>query len=250
MEQDAHQVACLVRAGDVAGFVLHPHLEPELFPQCRLAVERCGAKPVAVDGSDPVVQAAHQLDELRVAHSARARRVPGVEALAVAHERVLVIAWSSTEPVASRCARTWSPSSLPRSHNGTGPPRRRPAPSRSRRRPAATGSRRPAGTVECRDHRVPGREELEQALPEALARARVELLERDALLLDPGEVAEIEDALAVARCASAARGRWTRRASAGRRSRPHRPHRSVRRNAAQRPSASRCVHARRRRSRP
>ena len=37
-----------------------------------------------------------------------------------------------------------------------------------------------------------------QAAPEVLAAAPVEIGERDALLLDPGEIAEVEDALALA----------------------------------------------------
>src|SRR5205814_750109 len=52
--------------------------------------------------------------------------------------------------------------------------------------------------VDLLDHRVPGRNEALQVTPERLARARRELVGRGPLLLDPGEVAEVEDPLAAA----------------------------------------------------
>ena len=51
MEQQAHQVARLVRTADVSGLVLHPDLEAEAFAERRLPGERRRAKPAAVDAA-------------------------------------------------------------------------------------------------------------------------------------------------------------------------------------------------------
>src|SRR6516165_6566156 len=52
--------------------------------------------------------------------------------------------------------------------------------------------------IEGGDHLVPPRRHFLQAAPELLRSALLEVLEGNALLLDPGKVAEIEDALAFA----------------------------------------------------
>ena len=54
-----------------------------------------------------------------------------------------------------------------------------------------------AAGVELLDHRVPRRQEVAQAAPERLLAAGLELGQRHALLLDPGEVAQVEDAVAL-----------------------------------------------------
>src|SRR3990170_2258752 len=68
-------------------------------------------------------------------------------------------------------------------------------PNRSRRRPAwrPPASRQAGAAVELGDHPVPHREQLAQAAPESLVPASGELGKRNPLLLDPGEVAEVED---------------------------------------------------------
>jgi len=52
--------------------------------------------------------------------------------------------------------------------------------------------------VELADPLVPGRQQVDQAIPEGPRAAGGELLDRHSLLLDPGVIAEIEDALALA----------------------------------------------------
>src|SRR5438128_2576703 len=51
--------------------------------------------------------------------------------------------------------------------------------------------------VELVDHLVPHRHQLAQAAPECLVAARLEVVQRHALLLHPGEVTEVEDAVAL-----------------------------------------------------
>src|SRR6187402_3435586 len=62
-------------------------------------------------------------------------------------------------------------------------------------RPDGWGARRSRGDagVELGDHLVPHAEVAAQAAPEVLAPALLEQVERRALLLDPGVVAEVED---------------------------------------------------------
>src|SRR3990172_1557469 len=55
-----------------------------------------------------------------------------------------------------------------------------------------------AVAIEGGDHLVPLRDQRGQLPPESLAPAPLEIGERDALLLDPGEVAEVEDARTLA----------------------------------------------------
>ena len=108
-------------------------------------------------------------------------------------------------------------------------------------RPWSGGGGHAAVAIEGGDHLVPLRHQLVQAAPELLGAAPVEIGERDALLLHPGEIAEIEDALALARRWRRARARCRRRADAGRRSRPP-PRRSARRGCggAAGSAAARC----------
>src|SRR4051794_9243401 len=63
--------------------------------------------------------------------------------------------------------------------------------------PATATSARRDLRVEVDDHLVPDRQVTTQVAPEVLVAARLEQLERRALLLDPGVVAEVEDAVAV-----------------------------------------------------
>src|SRR5207253_10882380 len=56
---------------------------------------------------------------------------------------------------------------------------------------------RPGTRVELFDHLVPRRDDLAHLPPEALWPPGFELLERHALLLDPREVPQVEDALAI-----------------------------------------------------
>ena len=51
--------------------------------------------------------------------------------------------------------------------------------------------------IEILDQPIPGGNSVDQRLPKVLALAAIEIVDRDALLLDPGVVAEIENALAV-----------------------------------------------------
>src|SRR5690606_38157179 len=53
--------------------------------------------------------------------------------------------------------------------------------------------------IECRDHLIPPRSKLLQAFPELLPTAAIEICNRNALLLDPGVITEIEHALPLAR---------------------------------------------------
>src|SRR5258705_7344479 len=58
--------------------------------------------------------------------------------------------------------------------------------------------RHPAVGIESRDHLVPARHQLMKATPKVLRLATVEVGNANTLLLDPGEITEIENALTLA----------------------------------------------------
>src|SRR5450759_2675135 len=101
---------------------------------------------------------------------------------------------------------------FPTSGSGRAAVRKRKRHSRTRRTPSRSATFWPALVwersyrsdsrfrVRLFDHRVPRRNELLKIAPEGLAGARFELPKRCSLLLDPGEIAEIEDPLAIAAC--------------------------------------------------
>ena len=126
---------------------------------------------------------------------------------------------------------------------GTDTARRRVRFARNPRRPGdwRRGQRLqpPVRGVELVDQRVPPGT-ARAAASRSLVPPRLEVVERHALLLDPREVAEVEDALALLRRSARGGGRWPRRASARRRSRRRRPRRSRRRSRARRPARARC----------
>jgi hypothetical protein len=73
VDQQPHQVPGLVRAGDVAGLVLHPHAtagaQPEPLAQPLAAAERRHDEPAAVDRLDLFVDPADQVEVVVVAHA-------------------------------------------------------------------------------------------------------------------------------------------------------------------------------------
>ena len=98
--------------------------------------------------------------------------------------------------------RTWSTSSLRIAfgqRNGYGSPGSgdAPQPAQTSRLASAHSVSNTRPSVELVDQVVPHRHHLEQRGPEVRVATRLEVLERDALLLDPGVVAEVEDPLAV-----------------------------------------------------
>ena len=217
LEQDAEQVPRLVRAGDVAGLVLDPDAagsrEAEPVAELVAARERRDREAVAVDRGDAVVEPAHERAERLVADASVARDVVGVEERPVADERVRLVAAAREPDARSGRARGGG--------RGRRRPRRRRSGSGTDTGPRRSGSPpQPAQTsradavghtvsstpVRALNSSISSSQPARLApdpLPEAGLAARLEVLDRDALLLDPGEVAEVEDA----RCAPRASAR-------------------------------------------
>ena len=95
------EVARLVRARHVAGLILDPHAGPCLEAQLGIEAgrthDRRGAESATIDGGDGLVELVHELDEPLVGPAGGAGHVPGVEAAAVAQERV-GLAFGSRRP--------------------------------------------------------------------------------------------------------------------------------------------------------
>ena len=115
VQQDAHQVARLVRAGHVAGLVLDPHLQPQPLAQRRRAAEGRDGESRGRRPRRWLVQPLHQAHEGGVA-PCRAR-APHARRTGTSRQRTKGLALSprsSTASLARRCSSTWSPSPWPR----------------------------------------------------------------------------------------------------------------------------------------
>ena len=243
----------LVRAGDVAGLVLHPGptglREPEGLAQARAARERRDREAVPVDRGDRVVEAPARARRRPVGEAAGPGQVVRVEQLAVPDEGVR----SPGRPGSGRSTRSSSrrrhvvdvvATVRVRAAEGCGVPgvRRRAAAGADEPAEASRSQRlQDAGPgVEIVDQVVPAGDDLAQPAPEAGSRRCLEVLERDALLLDPGVVAEVEDALAIGRVRARGDGRSPSRAGARRRPPPRRARRTRRRSTSRSRSRARC----------
>ena len=81
VHKQAEQVSGLVRAGDVAGLVLHPELagKPDALADSRPGRKRRHREPPPVDARDLGVEPTHKRDEGLVCHAVRASHVVGVQ---------------------------------------------------------------------------------------------------------------------------------------------------------------------------
>ena len=92
VQQQAHQVARLVRAGHVARSRPSPTpRRPSRSPSAGAGPKGVMAKAVAVDRAMASSRRCTRLDEVGIAPAPRARRMPGVQRLALAHEGVGVV---------------------------------------------------------------------------------------------------------------------------------------------------------------
>ena len=218
------QVARLVRAGDVAGLVLDPDAaaprEAEPVAQRRArGANGVAAKPWPSTAATRVVELVRRA---RTKSSSlmppRERQVVGVEQRRGSGRTGSARRRPGKPHRASgraRGARTWSTSS-PRPRSGSGTGTGSPAPARAPQ-PAQTSGWQARGRsqrlqharagVELVDHARPTPAALAQLAPEGRVAPGLEVLDRDALLLDPGEVAEVEDPLALLARQLAAGGR-------------------------------------------
>ena len=209
-DQHAHQVPRLVRAGDVAGLVLHPERagssragRERRAPRARRRASR-GTRPV--DRGHAVVERPHERDVARrrtsrgrarrrtrgrargTGRTGSGRRRRGTPTVRREHRADHVV---DVVAVDGRGQRKGYGSSGP--SDGTAAR----AQERDGRRRSSGDSRYPDAAVEVVDQAVPHGDGSRRPCQNDWSRRADEVLDRDALLLDPREVAEVEDPLAV-----------------------------------------------------
>ncbi len=241
---DAEQVARLVRARDVPGLVLHPDAasaaKPSSSAQLVAARERRDAKAVPVDGRDARRRAARTSAQNSASPRPPARGdVVGVEQprgsgrTDSARRRPR---GSAARPGRARAGgRGRRRRRGPRSGSGTG---RRLGPATARRRSRRRrggwrrASQRSSTPVRALNSSISSSQAGDRAragrVQKAGSRRASKSSSGHALLLDPGEVAEVEDPLRAPRASARAGCRSRRRAGARRRPPPRRPRRSRR----------------------
>lgn len=116
VDQDPHEVTGLVRAGDVAGFVLYPHAavpgELQVVTEGTAPAERGHGEAAAVDARDRRVKPLDNLHVIGVGKAAGPSDMVGVEERTIAEKGVrLVPAGKRRRDGSSTIVMTWSTSS-------------------------------------------------------------------------------------------------------------------------------------------
>ena len=197
-----------MRARDIAGLVLDPKVagEAERGGKRRLTRQRRHAEAAPVDRSQRRVELADQLGPRRVRQVCRAREPVRGQPAPVAQERVRLVAddrdLRAFAGATARGRRRRPPRAFGQANGkARGGSTTAPQPWQTNSGVRAPPSRQLGGgaalRVEFLDHRVPGGPRSSKPSQNDCSRARLEVLERHALLLDPGEIAEVEDPLAV-----------------------------------------------------
>ena len=201
----------LVRARDVPRLVLHPDAsdvrESERGAELGAACERSLGEPVPVECRDLRVELSHERAERLVRETAAHRDVVGVEQRAVANEgvrlgghqretngREVELASKDVVDIVASDPRSGTETDTAPTGSGTAP---QPAQTSATARRAHRASRTPVRALKSSIRSSQAGTSSRRRGPEAWIPPRLELLERDALLLDPGEVAEVEDPLAL-----------------------------------------------------